>query len=168
MTQGSAVVWHEAEIERLKKALVAKDVELDEAYARTADLVKSATEIIAEVEKWKRIAHENHAVIEGVLKERDQWNQMWRQHGIEHANAQQLMVAEIERHVAVIRQCYEAMNVLRKAQGMPAIDPPKSQSEFFEGLARQYREALEAGAASVPAIDWKAQRDAVAPPQDVG
>jgi len=168
MTSAIDVVRCEQENKLLKEQLAVSKAQTEEAHALLAQLAEGARGALVEIEKWKRIARENHAVIEGVLKERDQWSKMWREHGTGHANAQQLMVAEIERHVAIIKQCYEAMNVLRKAQGMPAIDPPKSQTEFFAGLARQYREALEVGAASVPEIDWKAQRDAAAPPSDPG
>lgn len=50
-----------------------------------------------------------HETAEGIQKERDRWAEMWRQDGLGHVNAQELMAQEIDRLLQMLTRAIETM-----------------------------------------------------------
>ncbi|HEX9137660.1 MAG TPA: hypothetical protein VF905_12055 [Nitrospirota bacterium] len=102
--------------------------------------------------------------IEGVLRERDRWNQMFFQQSREHLAAQDAMEVEIMRMRTMVLQLVGMVNEERKPSGKALLEPPfKELMDLPIGLAEQFRRSCEKLLEERPIeIDHLAERDAIA------
>lgn len=134
-------------IDRIRKLASAVSTALEQERAmETADLSASLerglAEIEAEMTRLRRAALDNHALIEEVIRQRDQWAQKWRQHGAEHAAAQGAMLdAIIGLDKAIATKLLPQLNAYREKEGLPPLTYA-SPTERYKVLVGDYQTAL--------------------------
>lgn len=134
-------------IDRIRKLGVAIQKAINEQTQSEAEelrrgLEKGLDEMEAEMTRLRRIALENHAIIEEVLKQRDYWSEKWKRHGVAHANAQAQMLEQLEGlDGAIAKKLLPELNRYREKEG---LEPMKYTSalERFRTLFGDYKETL--------------------------
>lgn len=127
----------EKSVEELRRA----DAASKEA---TSAALLAAEQATAMVENERRKARELFAVVEAVLRERDQWKEMWFTQSREHLNAQNALEHSIEQARTWLRSALVAVNQHRVDKGQAPIafglnpkDPPVGTAAQFEALIEQ-------------------------------
>jgi hypothetical protein len=110
--------------------------------ALAESLEQGLNEIEQEMARLRRIALENHALIEEVLKQRDFWSERWKLHGVQHSNAQGQMLEQIEAlDTAIARRLLPQLNEYRKKDGLEPMSY-SSPMERYKTLFGDYQHSL--------------------------
>ena len=155
-------------IDRIRKLGAAVQKALaEETKAEAALMSESLEQGLAEVEqemaRLRRIALENHAIIEEVLRQRDYWSEKWKLHGVQHSNAQSQMLEQIEAlDTAIARKLLPQLNEYRQKDGLEPLtySSPLERYRLLFGDYKQTLAATEAEGSATP-------NDALARRQDV-
>lgn len=132
---------------------------------RANELAHTATQVAEQMQTWKRVARENHAIVEGVIKERDQWKEMWFTQGRDHSNAQQLMMRALESAGEHLHSSFALINKMRKERGLEPISLSGDRIEALRKITEAFQASLVSGPKSVPEVDWTARMAECAPPE---
>lgn len=114
------------------------------------------------LETERRKSSELFTVVESVLKERDQWKEMWFTQSREHLNAQNALEHAVEQARTWLRSALIAVNKHREEKSLPPLpfgldpkDPPVGTAAQFEKLL------IEAQRAAPEHVDGIALRDRI-------
>lgn len=126
---------------------------------RTADALKGFD---TKLETERRKSRELFEVIESVLKERDQWKDMWFQHGREHLAAQNQMESAIEQLRTWLHSSLTTLNKYREDKGQGPVNFGIDPKAPPIGTAAVFEESLKKAEAEAPVgIDAIHLRDAI-------
>lgn len=135
-------------IDRIRKLASAVSTALEQERAMetaelSASMERGLAEIEAEMGRLRRAALDNHALIEEVIRQRDQWAQKWRQHGAEHAAAQGAMLdAILGLDKAIATRLLPELNAYREKEGLPPLTYA-SAAERYKVIVGEYQTALD-------------------------
>ena len=135
-------------IDRIRKLTSAVgQVLAQQAAAESAGLGEALdaglSQIESELARLRRIALENHALVEEALRQRDYWSEKWKKHGVEHSAAQGAMMEQIESLDRVIsRRLMPELNRMREEAGQPPLTW-QSPVEKFRAIFKEYKEVLD-------------------------
>lgn len=168
-----ALATSEQEVERLRvqadqsaselvevREFLKSSASADDGIAAKALATADQAAQMLEVERRK--SRELFMVVESVLKERDQWKDMWFTQSREHLNAQNALEHAVEQARMWLRAALVAVNKHREEKGLAPIpfgldpkDPPVGTAAQFEKLI------LEAQRTAPEHVDGVALRDRV-------
>jgi hypothetical protein len=137
----------------------------DELTEREQLLVRAAESLEVlqrELATEKRKSKELFDVVETVLRERDQWKDMWFTHGREHLQAQHLLEQSIEQLRTWLRSSLIAVNKYRSAAGEAPLPFGADPKDPPVGTAQKFKDMLEQAQADAPSsVDGLALREAI-------
>jgi len=128
------------------------------------ELQKLYEELLHDRNTWRRKALEYHGLIEGILRERDQWKEMWFKDSAGHQQAQGVLEVALTSGRQLFRRLLTELNALRKEKGLQPIQSLKSMDA--EALPAGIAAATKATNAEIekaapPGIDGIAERDRI-------
>ncbi len=147
----------------VQKVLADQSAEAAGQVAR--GLEQGLAELEAEMARLRRVAVENHGLIEQVLKQRDYWCEKWKLHGVQHSNAQSQLLQQIESlDSAIASRLLPELNKYREKEGLKPL-LYTSALERFRTLFGDYKTTLAASAAEGDAMpnDFIERRQPVDP-----
>lgn len=131
----------------------------DDAVAKALD---AADRAMQQLEVERRKSRELFDVVESVLKERDQWKQMWFAHGREHLNAQTALENAVVQARVWMRSMVTTINAYRAEKKQEPIGFGLDPKDKPVGTAAQFEALLEQAQREAPAeVDGVALRNAV-------
>ena len=114
-------------IDRMRKLGAAVQKVLADQSAEAASKVavgleQGLSELEAEMARLRRVALENHGLIEEIIKQRDYWCEKWKLHGVQHSNAQSQLLQQIESlDAAIARRLLPELNTYRQKDGLKPL-----------------------------------------------
>ncbi len=93
---------------------------------------KYSKEIEFEISRLKKSNLDYFNLIERVLKQRDEWVELYKLHAREHQNAQELYEKEIIKLRKMLSNCIKIANAELKAQDKPEIQKPSDLGELLD------------------------------------
>jgi hypothetical protein len=127
---------------------------------------KKIEKIEFENSRLKKANLEYFNLIERVLRQRDEWKNLYSLHVREHQNAQCLYEQEISKLRKMLSNCIKIANSELKANSKPEIQKPKDLGDLYDmpvGLVAEYAEKIaHARSLLENQIDGVAERDTIA------
>jgi hypothetical protein len=164
-----ALIWRTREALRAEKRAVVAERQVSELTVEVAHNVVSMEQIQPGLDRAadllareQRKSRELFDVIEGVLKERDMWKDMWFAHGREHLNAQTMLENSLTQARGMIRGAVVAINAYRKAAKLGPMEYGPDPGGPPVGTAEAFKKLLDKAEAEAPAeLDARALRDEI-------
>lgn len=148
-----------AELSEARETIEANKEAGDDVVEKAFAAADRAAQLL---ETERRKSRELFSVVESVLKERDQWKEMWFTQSREHLNAQNALEHAVEQARTFLRAALVAVNKHREEKGLAPIpfgldpkDPPVGTAARFEQLL------IEAQKTAPEPVDGVALRDRV-------